>query len=314
MGNDHIDIALATYNGGRFLAEQLRSLQAQTHLNWILFARDDGSTDNTLRLLQAFADENPGRVILLSDDHGRLGVTGNFNAVLSATRGRYVALADQDDVWLPEKLASLLTEMASAEASAPSGTPVLVHSDARVVDASLADSAPSLWRYGALDVVTGARFHRMLLTNVATGCTTLVNRALLDVALPIPQEAAMHDWWLALAASAFGELRALAQPTVLYRQHEHNEAGAQPYQPISTLLRAASRPSGQMRTTLLRSQRQARAFVHRFSDRLSSRHASAAREYGALQGSGFIKRRAFLLGSGIVYPDLVRTLMLLAVV
>ena len=99
--NDRIEILLATYNGERFLAEQLDSIIAQTHKNWWILARDDGSTDGTLALLKAYKVQLVDKMEILEDGRGNLGSVGNFSALMEASTAEYVAFCDQDDVWLP---------------------------------------------------------------------------------------------------------------------------------------------------------------------------------------------------------------------
>ncbi|MBU2099450.1 MAG: hypothetical protein KKD00_11860, partial [Gammaproteobacteria bacterium] len=143
----------------------------------------------------------------------------------------YVALADQDDTWHLDKLQRCLAVMLQAEASAPD-TPVLVHSDLHVVDASGGEIAPSFIRYQGLDP-TRTWFAAQLISNTVTGCTSLMNMALLKKALPVPAQAVMHDWWLSLVASAFGCLVFVPAALVEYRQHGRNTLGAREHKAAS---------------------------------------------------------------------------------
>ena len=111
-------------------------------------------------------------------------------------------LADQDDVWLPEKIAVLLGRMRRLEAELGQRTPILVHSDLVVVDSSLRKLHPSFWACRRLDPVRGATLRRLAVENVVAGCSAMINRALAEECLPIPQQAIMHDWWMALVAAA----------------------------------------------------------------------------------------------------------------
>jgi glycosyltransferase involved in cell wall biosynthesis len=226
-------IVLATYNGAAWLGEFVDSLRRQSVVDWHLLIRDDGSTDATPALL-AEAAARDSRISLLDDAPGRLGVTSNFAHLLHRARerqARYVFLADQDDVWLPDKLQQQLALIRQAEASAGAGTPLLVHSDLTLVDRGLRVIHPSHSRCTRLarDRQAAAPLRTLLTNNFVTGCTALLNRPLLDVALPLPPSAVLHDWWVALCAAAFGEIRYLDEPTVLYRQHGSNVVGAEPF-------------------------------------------------------------------------------------
>lgn len=314
MSDDkRVDVVLATYNGGRFLSEQLRSLAAQTYRHWRLLARDDGSADETVAILLGFARENDDRVRILETHGERLGAIANFGELLAASTAPYVALCDQDDVWLPEKLELLLGRMRWLEEKHGAAKSIVVHSDARVVDAGLRELAPSLWRYQGLDPFN-APLETLMLANVATGCTLVANRAALKRALPIPREAAMHDWWLALVARAFGVLDAFPHPTVFYRQHASNEAGAHEFRPLRMLVRAVAKRPGRMRATLAQSTCQAAAFEARFGGELQPAARRTLTQYGALRGMGPLARRAFLLRHRVMYPDLARNALLFAVV
>lgn len=220
-------ILLATYNGARYLPEWIESIQRQTCGRWHVLARDDGSRDGTPELL-AQAARRDARFRVLRDGLGNRGAIGNFAVLIEHALqlgARQILLADQDDVWLPEKLQVQLDALTQMEQAHGSDTPLLVHSDMTVVDQRLKVIHRS---YYACCPVQPERHDLpvLLLNNHITGCTTLVNRALLERAGGIPARAAMHDWWLALCAAALGEICYVPQPTVLYRQHGDNTVGA----------------------------------------------------------------------------------------
>lgn len=139
---------------------------------------------------------------------------------------QYAFFADQDDVWLPHKLERQMSAMRELEAACGRRMPLLVHTDLTVVDARLRTLASS---YRA-----AARVHHdpadplgcLLVANHVTGCATLVNRALLAAATPLPAAALIHDWWTAQVAAALGRLHYLPESTLLYRQHGANTIGA----------------------------------------------------------------------------------------
>lgn len=226
--NHAAQILLATYNGAEYLPEQIASIQAQTHHHWRLLVRDDGSTDATVSIVRKFAAADR-RIELLDDGRGNLGVVGNFAALADAALkqpARYVAFCDQDDVWQPQKLAWQLERMAAAEREAGENTPIAVHSDLAVVDRQLRPVHPSFLRYQGLWHESEHPLRTLVVQNFVTGCTLLVNRPLLELAVPLPSQALVHDWWLALVAASAGRLEFLPQATVLYRQHGGNTIGA----------------------------------------------------------------------------------------
>ncbi len=297
-------ILLSTYNGERFLAEQLDSLLRQTWRDFIIIARDDGSSDGSRALLAEYAAKHPERFRLLPGDGGNLGACASFARLLghalehglepapnsglrpdpglgpdpelasgaSARPGPapdYFLFCDQDDIWHDDKVERQMALMRRTEAGNAS-LPVLVHSDLAVVDAENRPIAPSFTAYQGLDIERNG-FTELAISNLVTGCTALVNRALARRALPIPPEAIMHDWWLALAASAFGKLVYSAGPTVRYRQHDANTIGAKRHTPAKlTRLENWHRLlfSGP-NSHLLEVGRQARAFLAQHGDQLN---------------------------------------------
>ena len=220
-----IEVVLPTYNGVLYLEAQLASIYTQTCRPARVLLRDDGSSDGTQLLIQQLQKRYGNWLQVLSSD-GNLGCTANVNRLLQATKAPYVALADQDDIWLPHKLENSLALMQQLEDCHGLSTPLLVHGDLELVDV---DGERLGCRYLQRQRLDSSRTDVMdlALTNVVTGCTALLNRPLLQQALPIPPEAPMHDWWLALVASAFGQIAQVDLPGVLYRQHGANIVGAQ---------------------------------------------------------------------------------------
>lgn len=219
-----VEVLLATYNGEAFLQEQLDSLFSQERVNVSVIARDDGSSDGTIEILQAYANRHPGRLRILSSE-ARLGPRGSFSALMSAATANYIAFSDQDDVWLPNKLSTLLQRLQSLESRVGAEKPCLVHCDLAVVDRELRQIAPSFWQYSGIDPHRND-FRNLLFQNTVTGCATLFNRAMLECASPVPPDAVMHDHWMSLCASAFGYIEVEPQALVLYRQHGNNSIGA----------------------------------------------------------------------------------------
>lgn len=222
-----ICILLATWNGAPYLRTLLDSLQRQTVEDWQLLVRDDGSDDETVAILTDAATDR--RIRILSDTRGRQGPAHNFGLLMSAalaTDVDYVAFADQDDLWIPEKLERQLDRMRDAEALYGRELPLLVHTDLTIVDEALRVLHPSFMRWSGFPVGPDASVARLLIRNHVVGCTMLSNRRLLELALPAPREMVMHDWWLGMLAAVSGGLVYDDEPSVLYRQHANNQVGA----------------------------------------------------------------------------------------
>ncbi|WP_291556654.1 glycosyltransferase family 2 protein [Comamonas sp. SCN 65-56] len=222
-----VDILLATCNGERYLPALLDSLLDQSHQDWRLLVGDDASTDATLDILETYRPRLAGRLQVLPAP-ARQGVVRNFERLMRASQrdgaASFMSFCDQDDVWLPSKLATLLAAMRQLKASAGAQTPCLVHCDLRVVDEALALIHPSFIRHQRYDPARCSAT-ALLSVNQVTGCAMMIDAALLELALPIPDAALMHDWWCALLAARAG-LRFVDEPLVLYRQHRANQLGA----------------------------------------------------------------------------------------
>ena len=219
-----ISIALCTYDGARFLEPQLESFLAQTHLPGELVVCDDGSRDGTVALLRDFANRAPFPV-RIEVNPARLGSTRNFEKAIGLCTGDLIATSDQDDVWLPEKLA--LCEAAFARDPRLG----LVFTDAEVVDESLRPRGYRLWesihfgRAAQRRVLRGEGFSVLLRQWVVTGATMMFRAEHRRDILPIP-ESWVHDGWIAFLIGALAPIGLIPEPTVMYRQHAGQQIGA----------------------------------------------------------------------------------------
>ena len=228
MNNNHIVILLGTYNGEPYIEEQIKSIQDQTRQNWTLFIRDDGSTDNTVRILNSYQQED-NRIRVIVDKKSNLGTCGNFNELCKAalkTDVETLLFCDQDDVWLPDKIENQVNAIQRIENQYGKGCPILVHSDLSVVDSHLKRIHKSFLAYHGVRNVEKEALGTLLAQNYITACASAFNRSLLKLATPIPDEVLMHDWWFALCAAACGQIGFIETPMTLYRQHHNNTIGA----------------------------------------------------------------------------------------
>ncbi len=219
-----IEIVMATCNGGRFLEEQLNSLFAQSCQGFHLTVGDDCSADDTQDIVREFEAKYPGRVTLIVNAT-KLGPVGNFGNLMKHSSAEYVMFSDQDDIWLPNKIEKSLAAMVRLEAQHSKDLPILIYSDLKIVSKHLVVISETFWK-GLAKRPREPNFGALLASNRVTGCTVMMNRALVQRAAPIPtSEVFMHDWWTALVASAFGILYQIEEPLLLYRQHESNAIG-----------------------------------------------------------------------------------------
>ena len=220
------EVLLATCNGERFLDEQIASILEQTVLPQRLLIADDGSTDRTCDLITAWQAESLVAIeVLPSAETRRLGSSRNFERLLQASQAAYVMLADQDDLWDPDKAERLLHQIARLERRWGRQKPLLVHADLRLIDADGSCMVDSFHRRQGLYPERSSTLE-IGLQNVVTGCASLLNRACVQQSLPFPDQVVLHDWWLALVAAEGGAIAYVPQACVSYRQHGSNVVGA----------------------------------------------------------------------------------------
>lgn len=221
---NHVCILLCTFNGARHLQEQLDSFLSQDHDDWSLWVSDDHSSDGTRRILLDFILAHPGREVHLFDGVGR-GHAANYLSLLcrpELPEDCFVALSDQDDVWLPNRLSRALTRIQS-DASTPPFTPVLYAGRTQLVNPCLTPIGRSRLPRRRLS------FHNALVQNVMAGNTIMLNPSALNLVRFVGRlpDVPHHDWWLYLLISGVGgTLTFDDQPTVLYRQHTSNTLGS----------------------------------------------------------------------------------------
>ena len=216
-----VGILLAAYNGEKYISKQIESLLAQTYSNWKLFIRDDGSNDQTVSIINEYA-QNDKRISIIEDDGKNLGSCQNFAALLNLTRGQfnYLMFCDQDDYWLPFKIDETLSYMQHLEIKYKKEVPLLVYTNFKYADANLEEIEAK--KGFQTTKVANLSFAHLLAQNPAYGCTMMLNKALQDIVDPIPIQAENHDYWTALTASALGKIFYVNKPTILYRQHNNN--------------------------------------------------------------------------------------------
>lgn len=218
-----VSVALGTFNGVRYLEQQLRSIQEQSTPPMEIVLADDGSTDDTVVAAAAIMAGSSIPLVVLPPAP-RLGVTRNFERAIRAARGELIALCDQDDVWHPDRLSADVPRFVDDPGL------LLLHDDARLVDAEgrpfgdgLFDSL-SVRRSELDELEAGRSFAVYLRRNLVTGAATLFRASLLETALPFPDEW-VHDEWLGILAAARGGARLSRRQAIDYRQHGGNQIG-----------------------------------------------------------------------------------------
>lgn len=199
-----ISVCIATYNGARYIGEQLASILKQLSAEDEVVVSDDGSTDGTIDIVRSLND----RRIRIVDGPRRHSPTLNFERALRNAKGDYVFLADQDDVWLEGKVRRCVEELQKCDC---------VVSDARVTDSCLNTTSESLFK---LMHVRRGRLSNLLWRNGYTGCCMAFKREVLSKALPFPTDIPMHDIWIGNVAAFCGRLRFIDDRLLLFRRHD----------------------------------------------------------------------------------------------
>ena len=221
-----LEVLLATWNGAFYLEQQLQSLEQQTLRPTRVLIHDDGSSDDTNSILKRWQQIHPTWIELLPPLQQRLGPSGAFNRLLLNSRAPYIALCDQDDIWDPERLEIGLRQLQRAESINNNNLkrPLLLHSNAHLINSQGQELPQSLWDWHRVNP-NNHSLVRLSQRNYITGCTILCNRSLLKRALPIPSEAILHDWWLALVACQQDGLIHCPEKLLKHRRHGKNHSG-----------------------------------------------------------------------------------------
>lgn len=218
--NSDVTILMATYNGEKYISEQIESIINQTFSNWELLVRDDGSTDSTIKILEKFENKD-SRIRIIRDEVGNLGQCLNFNELMkNAKLNSYVMFSDQDDVWLPTKIEESMKEIKKVESIYGTEAPIVVYTNYNTVNSKLEYINTA---YGKRDLNEYDPIaNRLLIQNWLMGCTMIINNKLLKYSLEVPIEADNHDNWIALIASMTGHIHYLNKITMLHRWHSNN--------------------------------------------------------------------------------------------
>lgn len=290
-GGNTVDILLATYNSSNFLNETIESILKQDFSDWRLLVRDDGSKDETIEIIQNFARRYPEKILLIPSEQ-RHGACINFAKLLSVSTAPFVMFCDHDDVWLSDKISKFFNCIKKQEKKYGTDTPLLVFTDMRVVDKKLHLISDSYFKYQHLDP-SKTEFNRLLVQNVPSGCTMMINRALADICGNIPPQAVMHDHWISLTAAAFGRLIYLNEKTILYRQHNDNVFGASQYN-TKYFIRLYKKGKSKIKERFNQNILQAKAFYDCYKNLLNPEKKELLIKFMSLPEMSWFARRKIL--------------------
>ncbi|MDD5157863.1 glycosyltransferase family 2 protein [Sulfurimonas sp.] len=295
-----IVILLSTYNGEKYLKEQLDSLFAQTYKDFEIITRDDKSSDATLDILKSYN-------IRLMDINENLGAKNSFATLLryavENSNAEYFMFCDQDDIWENNKIQISLIKM--QETSEKFGdVPLLVHTDLEVVDEKLHIINNSFMNFQKIDPYKN-KFNNLIVQNTITGCTMMINRKLAEKCLPVSDRAIMHDWWIGLVASQFGKISFIDTTCIKYRQHVGNTVGADGFSfkvLFKTFYKIFSFDIvGQYKF-------QAKAFLEQFEDELDEKTKAMLKDFTELEEKSFWQKRVILWKYKLLKQGFIRNL------
>ncbi len=219
--NPKIEILLATYNGEKYVGEQIDSIINQTYRNWILLIRDDNSKDNTLEILKEY-EKKDNRIKVIEDKKGNLGFVKNFEELLNNSKEDWVMFSDQDDYWLENKIEKYVAIL-NASSEDILKKPMLIHSNSFICDDNLEIIKDEFINSKIANKYNEDDFY---FAYFVQGSTVLINRAIIDLALPFSKNVTVHDRYFHLLAEFFGKRIFINESLIKYRQHSNNKIGA----------------------------------------------------------------------------------------
>lgn len=305
-----VDVLLATYNGEQFLVQQINSVLAQTYHDFRILIRDDGSTDNTVKILQQYQSKYPEKIKLIEDNLGNIGVTQNFNILMQQSSANYMCFCDQDDIWNPDKIEISLLEIQKIENN-NSDIPCMVYSDMQIINEQNTLINASVWKSHK----TKPSFfvlNRLLIYNIPFGCTMMFNKAFKMLVKSIPKEAILHDHWLALTAVTMAKYRAIAQPLMQLRNHEKSVTRASQ----STIKKLQKNlvnlfTKKEHRFWLDIRIKQAKKLKEQYYSQLSKKDNAILNDFIALEHQNGLSRKINYVKNSFYKPDLVQTIRMI---
>jgi len=219
--NPKIEILMATYNGEKYVGEQIDSIIHQTYKNWKLLIRDDNSTDKTLEILKEY-EKKDKRIKVIEDKKGNLGFVKNFEELLNCSTEDWVMFSDQDDYWLENKIEKYVTTL-NENSNDIFEKPILIHSNSFICDDNL-----KIIKNEFINSNIASKYNEdsYYFAYFVQGSTVLINREIIDLALPFSKNVTVHDRYFHLLAEFLGKRIFINESLIKYRQHSNNKIGA----------------------------------------------------------------------------------------
>lgn len=216
MSNKKIDILMATYNGEKYIVEQINSIINQTYINWNLLIRDDGSSDKTLEILKSF-EKKDSRIKIIKDNKKNLGVVKNFEELLYYSSAEYIMFSDQDDIWNENKIKIYIEEMNKNFKNQE----CMIHSNAILYKIGKKNQNKLFIPQKFVE----KKIENMFFNYFVQGSTIMMTKGIKDFIIPFPEEVHLHDRYIHIMTELFFERVFINEPLIYYRQHENNQIG-----------------------------------------------------------------------------------------
>lgn len=304
-----IDVLLASYNGEKYIGEQIKSVILNfdriKNFDCKLIISDDNSTDNTVKIIEEICKGDP-RVILSSTDR-KGGVKENFEFLIGKVSGDYIFFCDQDDFWLPSKMEIFMQKFMNVDKG--DAKPILIHSDLCVSDRNLSPINKSMFRYQNINKKPS--FSEIITSNSVTGCVMACNKALIDISKNGNiKDSIMHDWYFAIIATVLGHVYFIDSPLILYRQHGGNQVGAKSFS-IKEILKIKNIKYGfkKAEESIKDTQKQAGLFLNNYLPFLSEHQKELLELYSTSKKTSILKRFNLFCFNGVKKKGLIRNLV-----
>lgn len=306
-----VSIIIATYNGEKYIGQQIDSILKSSYQDFEIYICDDGSQDRTMDILRKYEENYPDKIHVKQNENN-LGVTLNFLKAICRTTSDYVMLCDQDDIWKIDKIAMTLKRMRHMESQLDKKLPIAVFTDAKVVDAGLNTIEDSFFKASHLNPRKTDLPH-LLMENKLIGCTIMINASLRRViqGFNLPVHAKLHDGWIGLIASSIGKIGYIDETTLLYRQHGNNVVGNQTF--ISYIKDRISSLKKQ-KESLHILQRQAQEFLYLYGSIINEENKTIISRFANLSNVSMVQRRLDIIKYGYFKTGLIRNIGLMIII
>lgn len=309
-----VNIIMCTYNGGKYIKEQVQSIVDNTAKDWKLFVFDDQSTDNTLEIIDRFEKKYPDKIIVKVNKIKKGAIVNFLSSIydigLKMKDNDFIMPCDQDDVWNANKIQKTKKGMNELISVYGNNMPLLVCTDVTVVDDRMNTINDSFRRMNHYSIKK-LDFSHLIMENKVQGCTTMINKSMALMLNRMPARIVMHDGWMGLIASAFGKIKYIDEPTMKYRQHEGNVQGSLEYKED---VKSKFANLGVQRQIVMNTTGQIAEFVEIYGQKLPRNILAAAKAFATLQQQNFFVRRYHLIKYHMWKSGILRNMGLLVLI